>query len=277
MHASDTIPAGAPVRALLAIVALAGCADAPAARATVEPDTTALSPRTAATPHRAAGDDYAYMEQARDLGIGVLHLGFRPDSIAGIREDTVIVRDAPTDGAAIIARWVHRYGDAGTWEYRLETSEAGLLRNDVEWSYEENGLPVDTIAADGRWARTVYALGDDGNPRAGWTRITERTTIERWPDVLTEQSIFFRNPDSVAFHVAPGGEAMPLEITAGDTSDGLDYAMQPLRVSDGWMQVVVTSPSDYCADAPAVRADTTWIRYLDDRGRPRVWYYPRGC
>lgn len=263
---------------LLCMTAAAGCApetepppDAPPA------DTARVSLGRGATPYPASAADPASAEEVRDIGVGVLHFGARADSIGAAREDTVAIRNAPSDQAAIVARWIHRYGAEGVWEYRLETAEEGLLRNDIEWSYEENGLPVDTIAANGSWARVVYAADGSGDTRLGWARLSERMRLERWPDVLSQQNLFFRHPDSLAFFDAPDGAAVPLEITTGDTRDGLDYAIQPLRIVDEWMQVVVTTPSDYCVDPPDPQSDTTWIRFLDDRGRPRVWYYTRGC
>jgi hypothetical protein len=38
------------------------------------------------------------------------------------------------------------------------------------------------------------------------------------------------------------------------------------------------TPSDACGEEPgAVRDTVAWVRTVDDRGRPRVWYYTRGC
>ncbi len=261
---------------LLSVLLLGACQPDAAPVADEAADTSRITLGTGDTPHRAAPPDPAE-DELRDIGIGVLHLGMRPDSVTAVREDTILVRNAPTDEAAVIARWIHSYGDDGTWEYRLETNEAGLLRNDIEWSYEANGLPVDTVAANGAWARVLHAVDVSGDPRLGWVRMRERTRIEQWTHVLTQQNVYFRRPDSLAFHASPGGDTVSLAISAGDTHDGLDYTMAPLQTSDGWMQVEVTTPSNYCADVADARSDTVWIRHIDERGRPRVWYYPRGC
>ena len=230
----------------------------------------------AGTPHRALpGTSSVYDSDRPDVGRGVLHLTVRADSIGRVREDTVVVRAAPDDGAAIIARWIHRYGLDWTWEYRLETAERALLRNDVEWSYEENGLPVDSVSPDGAWMRVLHATDAQGEQRYGWVRTAPDTRIEWWTGVLTEQSLFFRNPDSLAVYAEPGGQRVWLDIAG--SGEGPDYAMTPLQRRDPWMRVVLTTPSDFCMDPPVVKTDTVWIRYLDDRGRPRVWYYPRGC
>lgn len=187
----------------------------------------------------------------------------------------MLVRAGPDDEAMPVARWIHRYGLDWTWEYRLETSERGLVRNDVEWSYEESGLPVDSVTRDGAWVRVLHAVDAQGAPRRGWVRTSPDFNIEWWADVLAGQNLYFRNQDSLAVYEAPGGQRLWLDIAGG--SDGPDYTMTPLQRSNEWMRVVLTTPSDFCVDPPVVRTDTVWIRYLDARGRPRVWYYPRGC
>lgn len=262
---------------LVCLTTLVACGSDAAPATDGRADSARISLGSGETPYRAASADPAGVEDPRDFGIGILHLGVRPDSVSTLREDTVIIRNAPTDEAAVIARWIHRYGDDGTWEYRLETNEERMSRNDIEWSYEENGLPVDTIAGNDNWARVIHATDATGAARFGWVRISDRTRIEPWPQVLLQQSVFFRRPDSLVFRATPDGDTVSLEIRTGDTADGLDYAMMPLRVVDEWMQVAVTSPSDFCTEVPAARADTVWIRYLDERRRPRVWYFPRGC
>lgn len=261
---------------LLGLAVAAGCrSDAEPAPQTRAADTARVSLGTGDTPHQALPPDLGGTDELIDIGVGVLHLTVRADSIGQLREDTLLIRNAPTQEAAVVARWIHRYGMDWTWEYRMETAEAGLWRNDVEWSYEESGLPIDTVAAEGAWVRVLYALDPGGDARLGWVRAGEGTRTEHWTAVLPEQNLFFRHADSLAFHVEPEGQRVWLDIASGD--DGPDYIMRPLRVADSWMQVVVTTPSDYCLDAPVVRSDTVWVRYLDDRGRPRVWYYPRGC
>lgn len=264
----------------LALLALGACLadDGPSAdTARVDPAmpvTTGVA-SAGATPYRALpGDGGAYDERA-DIGRGVLHLTVRADSVGRVREDTIVVRAAPGADADIIARWIHRYGVDWTWEYRLETSQQGLLRNDVEWSYEESGLPIDSVTADGAWVRVLHAVDAQGDQQRGWARTAQESRIEWWTDVLAEHTLFFRNQDSLAVHESPDGRRLWPDIAGANT--GPDYALTPLQRSNQWMRVILTTPSDFCVDPPVVRKDTVWIRYLDERGRPRVWYYPRGC
>jgi hypothetical protein len=61
-------------------------------------------------------------------------------------------------------------------------------------------------------------------------------------------------------------------------SDRLDYIMKPLQVRDRWLQVELLTPSPMCVfPEPEVTPDTVWIQYLGTDGRPRVFYYTRGC
>ena len=235
-------------------------------------DTTDVVVGAGDTPFRAGA---ALDEALRDHGRGILHFT-RPNSVSGVREDSVVIRETPSADGPILARWIHRYG-GGAWEFRLETAETGLGRGDIEWTYEESGLPIDSVLPDRSWARVVYGATADNAPRTGWARLGDRVLVENWDVILPQQNLFFRPPENLAFHDSPGGAPVELEIARGDTPDGLDYGMRPLRIQGDWMQVAVTTPSNYCFDPPEVRTDTVWIRYLDDRKRPRVWFYTRGC
>jgi hypothetical protein len=69
--------------------------------------------------------------------------------------------------------------------------------------------------------------------------------------------------------------ATPARGPAGDADA---YAMHPVEARGPWLRVRVVTPSDNCEPDPAPRRTRElWIRYLDARGRPNVWYYARGC
>jgi hypothetical protein len=87
----------------------------------------------------------------------------------------------------------------------------------------------------------------------------------RW-FVVSLRHAFFATPDSGMSVDRPRG---------GDD----EYAMHPEEVRGSWMRVRLVVPSDNCVDPDSVPRQTrrAWIRYLDDRGRPNVWYYTRGC
>jgi hypothetical protein len=54
------------------------------------------------------------------------------------------------------------------------------------------------------------------------------------------------------------------------------YATDEVR--GRWLKVRLVSPSDLCTTDKSPRTTTTgWIEYLDDKGRPKFWYYTKGC
>jgi hypothetical protein len=81
------------------------------------------------------------------------------------------------------------------------------------------------------------------------------------------------------FFEAPDGPAASFALNPDD------YILWPLELRGDWLRVRAATPSDYCAAppppgvpaAPASRQDTLWIRWRAETGRPRVWFYTRGC
>ncbi len=150
-----------------------------------------------------------------------------------------------------------------------------LRPNIVEFTYEESALPVDSIARDKTTARVLLGWDGAGVMRRVWVRLDSTVILRRWAEVLAQYPLFFRPGLGPQFFAAPQGAAFPVILTGGDDPD---YAMHPKRVAGSWMEVEVVTPSDYCAeDTARRRRETVWIRFLDPRGRPRVWYYTRGC
>ena len=157
--------------------------------------------------------------------------------------------------------------------FKLVTPLA-LRPNIMEFSYEESGLPVDSILPD----RVRVLLGWDGEQRMrrAWVRLDSTIELRRWPQWLLETPVFFLPGVRADFFASPRGARYPVIIPGGDEPD---YIMHPKQVRGEWMQVEVVTPSDYCAEDETTRRrkETVWIRYLDATKRPRVWYYTRGC
>jgi hypothetical protein len=114
----------------------------------------------------------------------------------------------------------------------------------------------------------------------GWvTTVPGRTARTLWEELLPNLPLFFVvPPDSVRFHSAPNGAAAAFPVPP-PTPDGQigDYILWPVEQQGDWMRVRAVTPSDYCADPPAPREDTLWIRWREPSGNPRVWFFTRGC
>lgn len=223
----------------------------------------------------------------RDLGIGIVSFDHGPgsDTRAGggtraaqdsITADTLLLLRATT-GRRVAARWIHRT-DGKRWSYALESREP-VRRASLEFEYEVEGLPVDSVTPDARWVRVIYGTTEDGSARRAWIRLVPGLTrFERWTAILRERPLFFDSGVKPEFFGAPGGPALSFPVER--LPDGsANYVMHPLevRAETGWMRVRVSTPSDVCGGPDSVRQATLWVRYLTDRGRPRVWYHTRGC
>lgn len=267
---------------LLTLALLAGC-DAPAQSGDPLPRSSDTARADASVPpaqaqelhETAAGMDHLTWRPGWDVGVGFLRIPPNPDGPPGSAPaDTIVVRSAPRPAAAPVALAWHR-------EYRLliETVEAGLEDGALEVGYEERALPVMEVGGDGRWLRVSYAFDDGGDTRTGWVDSAEPgPEYVPWPGWLEQQGVlFFVDPDSIAFFREPDGESIDLALVPSVGSQRFDYALYPLRTDGEWMEVRIASPSDYCDGGAPSLDSQAWIRYLDPRGRPRVWYFTRGC
>lgn len=234
------------------------------------PDTT-FHPMPPGAGHRMWAPEW-------DVGVGFVRLLPLPEGPPGLaRSDTVPIHSSPRSAAPAVARFHHR-----EFVLTVEATERGLEGAALEVGYEERAFPLLEETPDGRWARILFAYDEEGGARSGWVDLSG-PGIERvfWPEWLADApgrgALYFARPADIAFRSEPDGAAVELTLTPGAGSWEYDYALHPLRVEGRWMEVRVVSPSDYCADPDSPLEATAWIRFLDDRDRPRVWYFTRGC
>ncbi len=232
---------------------------------------------TPATPHRARSVN-PNSPYSGDLGIGVFHFAWHEDRPRDASADTIRVRREPTPSSPVVARFIYTFGATASpdaaWTWAVESNESGLASNEVEFDYEENGLPVDSIAGD--WVRVIYAITPAGQPRKGWARRRQDTNVRLWREYLGGRNLFFLDAATASFHSSRDGPSVRLELARGRAGRP-DYTMYPDEVSGRWMRVRVVTPSDQCIDPTNPKRDSVWIRYIDERGRPLVFYHSRGC
>jgi hypothetical protein len=212
----------------------------------------------------------------RERGTGVVHPNITFDP-GGARADTVFVRTRPDTASPVVARLIRTSEALHTLEVRSTVSEGGAL----EYGYEDAGLPVldnpDGAAAP-VWLRVYYGKGPTGEPLEGFVRNdSTRVSLFWWRDRLPESPLFFLVDDSIQFHASPDGATVQITLARGAAPDRFDYIINSLETRGAWMRAEVVTPSNYCFDPPAPRRDTVWLRYLDERQSPRVWYFTRGC
>jgi hypothetical protein len=215
----------------------------------------------------------------QDLGIGVIF--FKQNSPhANSMDDSMCIFSASNDYSKIIGTFSIKHRDNG-YSYILHDDNYGMQTNFVEFRYEEEGLPIDSISSDTQWVRVIWGGESSRASLLGWVRNkSPHTDILLWKHVLLNNNVFFRYPEQVEFYSSPNGNKriFTLEKFSGANNPRrYNYIMHPLRTDGDWMQVRVVTPSDYCDSPDNARSATLWIKYLDHDGRPLVWFYARGC
>ncbi len=196
--------------------------------------------------------------------------------------DTLAIHQSPSENSPVVAHFTYQVPEPYIWHYTLEVYEPGIESNALEFGYEVLGLPLAAAEAEGDWFRVIYGTTAEGALRYGWVQgVAGRTEVLFWADELLTRHLFFLGPDAeMAFYDEPGGALVDFGLAprdgAGDAAS--DYRLEPLEADGRWLKVRVVTPDDSCtADPLQTRERILWIEYLDQRGRPRVWYHTRGC
>lgn len=244
--------------------------DAPVPRAAPPVAVVTFHPTAPGPRHREALPDW-------DIGVGFVRIPPAPDGPPGTAAaDTFPILAEPRTGAPLVARAFHR-----EWQLEIEAARPGLVSGALETGYEETALPVLEAGAGGEWLRVSYAFDSAGTAVTGWVDGTDSAVeIVTWTSWLASGAFFFLEADSIAFFEEPEGPALPLALEPGQGTQRFDYTLYDIRTQGAWMEVRVASPSDYCVDdATSAESGGTnaWIRFLDEEGRPRIWYHTRGC
>jgi len=151
-------------------------------------------------------------------------------------------------------------------------SELTNFKN-FEFGYEEYFVPVVEVLKNYKVYKVIYQ-DIDGNYKHGYvSQNKEDYRYETWAKFLIDKPLFFvSNSDYIIFEYKNGPE-IDLE-----ESSFLDHIMWPAFERDGWIQVKLITPSDYCIQkAECSKIINGAIRYLDSDGNLLVWYHTRGC
>jgi hypothetical protein len=210
-----------------------------------------------------------------DRGIGVLGV---IDSIMDVRTDTIPILAMPDD-PAVIARWIRVVEFVEGERHLLLRGETTIAAPVLEYGYDVSGFVVDSLDASGHWARVQ--IGDTSAPasRHGWIDLRHpRVDFLHWASYLSElDGVFSLDPARLVLHRTPGGARLTRGLVRRFDAD--DHWLEILERRGDWLRVRLTQPAMICGAEP-VRDGVTvegWIRFLDGRGRPLVWYYTRGC
>jgi len=214
----------------------------------------------------------------QDLGRGAIFFGHNSPQGDSRQNDTILILATPESSAKELCRVLVTF-DSGGYFFTVDPQPEGGGTNLVEFGYEEEGLPFDSIAHDRRWVRVIYGSG--GAVLSGWVRTeSPRTGIVWWRTLLPRNLLFFRDPDKIHFFSSPNGKERKFRLEPfphEGNPQRYDYIMRPLKTKGDWLLVRIVTPSDMCDLPEHPRTVDLWIRFLDERGRPQVWFYSRGC
>jgi hypothetical protein len=156
----------------------------------------------------------------------------------------------------------------------------------IEFANEVYGIGIEEIFED----KIKVIIGRDLNENLiyGWIpKSNKKIDYLLWSDLLPKRVLFFiHSPYEFDFRSQPDGEKVEVELFKLDNPNeyskvnaviNFDYDMYSIHVDGNWMLVEISSPGDFCSDQVNDNRIKVWIRYLDDRGRPLVWFFPRGC
>lgn len=211
-----------------------------------------------------------------DLGHGAVYVPQRYDTITPYpRVDTIWFRAAPDAGSSVVGAVVTNVRAEGWPRFADVWAPVPLSGNWVEFEYEESGIPFDSVDAGGSWHRTILGFTRDGAPWHGWAALGDSALLRvTWKERLVDNVIYFRDFYAGAFHAEPDGPVVTTPMALADS--GFDVTSVEARWP--WLRVKVEHPGLMCDGAPENRrTDYYWVRALDDRGRPLVFFPTRGC
>lgn len=206
--------------------------------------------------------------EPQDYGIGiVVQDQFKQ------KQDTVLIF-SNSDSSSV---------EIGKWYYNNVFLEDAVINGVMlEVFYEWGGLPV--LESTPPWVKVIYNFGELADLKTGWINTDQDSIIYyTWSQILEGQGItYFRPCIDPQFYDSINGNQVDfaLDYTYDRNRDIWypHYDLVPQQTSGNWMQVMINSPSQYCLSEPTnFRENTLWIKYLDDSGSPRIWYYTRGC
>lgn len=156
----------------------------------------------------------------------------------------------------------------------------------IEISYDDIGFPVLAVSPDSQWVKVSLDCHDLKNKSIGW--IPKRTaglSVQSWAEILSNRSaLFFMKSDWISFYARPDKSTRvhPKLIRQGSSPN---YQLYRKQVTGRWMQVELETPSSFCKTEEDVLKEygvkptkqVVWIQFLDERNRPRIFYYTRGC
>lgn len=142
-----------------------------------------------------------------------------------------------------------------------------------EFGYEEYFLPVVETTKDNFTYKIIYQ-DSDGVYRHGYlSKNADDFEFKTWSEFLIDKPLFFTEKSNYKIYEYPDGPEIKL-----DESSFSNHIMWPEFERDGWIQVKLITPSDYCIqESECSKIINGAIKYMDSSGGLAVWFHTRGC
>jgi len=157
----------------------------------------------------------------------------------------------------------------------------------IEYKDENYGIGISEIHGD---TISLIIPNELGGPQYVWTLLdTAIMDYILWTEYIPHQKyVFFidSKENNLQFFSSPNGERKHIAIPDLKERISLygntvwlvkDFDMVPTgyTAKGGWLQVDVSIPHDEGEDNFECKRVRAWIKYIDEEGRPLVWFYTR--
>ncbi len=153
---------------------------------------------------------------------------------------------------------------------------AKIDKSFIEYDNDKYGVLIDNILVPDK---IKIIIGKKGNKNQyGWIHFNCKLfSIVTWRTLFLSHPLFILK-ETVNFHFYDSFEGKELNIKVDQINNDLDYILYPIEINRSWLKVRLVTPSDYCNEnIKNVKEYIVWIKYVDNKGYPMVWFYPRGC
>ena len=148
----------------------------------------------------------------------------------------------------------------------------------------EYALPIEDFSPDSLWVKVSLDSQRPTDPPVAWLNAADarkgRVRISSWDRFFKRDwTVIFLCDTMMAFFEDTCDTFRIFPKLVGDSTHP-DYWMRVIKTSGNWMQVYLESPirwndqeSNRSRSLSESRNPRFWIRYLNKRGQPRIWYF----
>jgi roadblock/LC7 domain-containing protein len=143
------------------------------------------------------------------------------------------------------------------------------------------GLAVLSFSPDSEWVNVSLDCNKEVNPPSAWFNVFDASLlnvqIKSWTNFFEKNwTLHFLNNSDIMFYSKYADTTQIFPKLSMDKTRP-DYCMRVIKTSGHWMLVYLDSPCNIPVQMDSLyqsknQSPKVWIRHIDDRGRPRVWY-----